>query len=421
MATPTRGYDDFLISNCARLLQGREGELRERRAAGADEHLRQRRPTRRSRSTSGRTTAARRGQDACNTVDLSTYSYPNNLIMPGSTGTNWWKAVFGTGKVTDANLQVSRRQPGEHLRRLLQLFDQNGTARYNEFKRGTVRANTEFRRSRLTFGENLGDRRSSARTAARRDDAFGENTIIGKNILMQPVVPVCDIAGNFASGKALTFGNNTNPLKIAYEARDNLTKNNRVFGNVFAGYAILPTLAVRSRFGFNVDQGSFTATTLRPPRKTPSDVHQLDRREHAAEQRLDVEQHGDVRVHLRDRAPSTCSPARRRTPATSAGSTASLANLLNPAVDFRYHPGRPRRREDEERHERRQRVRAALAVRQGGLQLRRSLHRQRHPAARRLVALRQGQPVGNFPGVRSRLAPHQRVVPRRRTTGCPTR
>src|SRR3989442_13165399 len=27
-------------------------------------------------------------------INTAAYSYPNSLIMPGSAGTNWWKAVF---------------------------------------------------------------------------------------------------------------------------------------------------------------------------------------------------------------------------------------------------------------------------------------------------------------------------------------
>ena len=40
-------------------------------------------------------------------VDPATYKYPSALIMPGSAGTNWWKAVFGSGQYRDANLAVS--------------------------------------------------------------------------------------------------------------------------------------------------------------------------------------------------------------------------------------------------------------------------------------------------------------------------
>jgi TonB-linked SusC/RagA family outer membrane protein len=200
----------------------------------------------------------------CNNVDLSTYSYPDNLIMPGSRGTNWWKAVFGTGKISDANLQVSGGGPDNTYGISFNLLDQGGTARYNDFKRGTVRANTEFRRNKLNFGENLSIGIERA-YGGQGDDSFGENTIIGKNIFMQPVVPVYDVAGNFASGKASSLGNNTNPLKLAYEARNNISKNNHIFGNVFGGYALLPALSVRSRFGFNIAQGSYNGFNAPTP------------------------------------------------------------------------------------------------------------------------------------------------------------
>ena len=42
----------------------------------------------------------------CNVVDESRYAFPDALIMPGTAGTNWWDAVFGTGQVRDLNLAV---------------------------------------------------------------------------------------------------------------------------------------------------------------------------------------------------------------------------------------------------------------------------------------------------------------------------
>ncbi len=192
----------------------------------------------------------------CASVDAASYSYPNNLIMPGSPGTNWWKSVFGTGFVGDYNLDVAGGSDDNAYGVSFNYFDQRGTARYNQFRRGSIRVNTSFNRGRLNFGENIA-------LAVERsfggipDDNTGEGGIIGKNILMQPVVPVYDIAGNFASGKSVGLGNNTNPLKAAFESRDNRNKNNRVFGNVFAGFDVTPELAVRTRLGFNLAQGSF--------------------------------------------------------------------------------------------------------------------------------------------------------------------
>jgi TonB-dependent starch-binding outer membrane protein SusC len=203
-------------------------------------------------------------------VDPAKYSYPNSLIMGGSTGTDWWKAVFGTGQVTDANLSITGSGTGNQYGISFNFFNQDGTAAYNNFRRISVRANTQFTRNKLTFGENVGV------TAERQfgglpDDQGGETALIGKNILMQPVVPIYDINGNFASGKAVGLGNNTNPLKAAYEARGNINKNNRVFGNIFAGLALMPDLNLRSSLGFSVAQSGFTGyNAITPENSEPS-------------------------------------------------------------------------------------------------------------------------------------------------------
>src|SRR5207248_8537664 len=85
--------------------------------------------------------------------------------------------------------------------------------------------------------------------------------IVGKNILMQPVVPIYDIGGNFASGKATGLGNNTNPLKYAWARRFDRNTNDRAIGNAFARFTVVPELSLRSQFSFNLTQGQFTGFT----------------------------------------------------------------------------------------------------------------------------------------------------------------
>ena len=92
----------------------------------------------------------------------------------------------------------------------------------------------------------------------------------GKNILMQPVVPIYDIAGNFASGKAVGLGNQSNPLKFAYERRNNINRNNKVFGNAFAGFQLLPTLALRSSSASTRTQRERSRASTRSRRRTRS-------------------------------------------------------------------------------------------------------------------------------------------------------
>ena len=198
----------------------------------------------------------------CANVDESSYAFPNNLIMPASTGTNWWDAVFGRGSVSDLNLAVSGAGENNTYGVSFNYFDQQGTAAYNEFKRGSVRVNTSFKPGRLTFGENLAIAVERSYGGLADDPAaFAEDGILGKNILMQPIVPVYDVGGNFASGKAVGLGNQTNPLKYAFARKDDLNRNDRVFGNAFVGFEVNPDLQLLSRLGFNLGRSSFTGFT----------------------------------------------------------------------------------------------------------------------------------------------------------------
>ncbi len=211
---------------------------------------------------------------SCNTVggtcttavDPSTYSYPNNLIMPGSPGTNWWKAVFGTGQYRDANLAVSGGGDNNAYHLSLSYLDQDGTAKFTRFQRGGARLNTTFNMGRASLGENISLSREQHHGAEGLiDDNVGEGGIVGKNIFMQPVIPVHDIGGNWASGKSLTLGNQSNPAKINYYAQNNIATNDRMFGNIFGTVDAGHALSLKSKFGFNLLQGSFHGYTPATP------------------------------------------------------------------------------------------------------------------------------------------------------------
>ena len=151
-------------------------------------------------------------------VDTTAYAYPRLLIMPGSAGTNWWKAVFSPAQFSDANLGLSGGGADNSYNVSFNYLKQNGTGAYSQYQRGTLRVNTAFNVNRLTIGENVAVGREQG-YGGIDDNTIGEDNIIGKNILMQPVVPVRDIGGNFASGKFVGGGNNTNPLKYAFAHR----------------------------------------------------------------------------------------------------------------------------------------------------------------------------------------------------------
>lgn len=110
----------------------------------------------------------------------------------------------------------------------------------------------------MSFGENAA-LSLERHTGGIPDDpgGYAEDGILGKNILMQSIIPVYDINHNFAGGKATGLGNQSNPLKYAYSYKDNQNRNDRIFGNVFGGLALRPDINLRSSLGFNVGQRSF--------------------------------------------------------------------------------------------------------------------------------------------------------------------
>ena len=278
MSTPVNGYDNFLLTNSLDYFKVvKQAYTAARLPVPTNIYGDPNAPTVPAYTFAANDT--RTGTDAFGRptgVDPTRYSYPNSLIMPGSPGTNWWKAVFGTGQVTDANLSITGAGTGNQYGISFNFFNQDGTAAYNNFRRVSVRANTQFTRGKLTFGENVGVTAERA-FGGLGDDATGETALIGKNILMQPGVPIYDLNGNFASGKAVGLGNNTNPLKTAFEARNNINRNNRVFGNIFAGFALMPDLNLRSSLGFSVAQSGFTGyNAITPENSEPSFTNSIN-------------------------------------------------------------------------------------------------------------------------------------------------
>jgi TonB-dependent starch-binding outer membrane protein SusC len=257
VSSATRGYDDFLIQNSLDYFQVMKATyVNANQTVPTNIYGDPNNPTVPAYTYCASSTCTTDAFGRPANVDVSKYSYPNALIQPGSPGTNWWKSVFGTGKVGDYNLNISGSGEENNYSVSFNYFDQDGIAAYNSFKRGSARVNSSFQRSKFSVGENIAVAAERSIGGIPNDDG-GEGGIMGKNILSQPVVAIYDVAGNFSSGKGVGLGNNTNPLKVAYEARNNLNKNNRVFGNGFAGFAIMPTLNLRTSLGFNGRQGAF--------------------------------------------------------------------------------------------------------------------------------------------------------------------
>ena len=146
----------------------------------------------------------------------------STLIMPGSAGTNWWKAVFGPAMVGDYNLDVSGRQRRQRVRGLVQLLRSGRHGRVQQLparKRSRqhcvqprqaqlrrehgARPRAALRRHCRTTRVDTPKTASSARTSSCSRSC--------RSTTSRAISP---------SGKAVGLGNNTNPLKEASSAQE---------------------------------------------------------------------------------------------------------------------------------------------------------------------------------------------------------
>ncbi len=338
IASPVRGYDDFLIMDA---LQYHQILKQSYENAGLPvptniygdpnnptipQYIYAEDALVTSRDSYGRPTA----------INTAGYSFPRTLAMPGSSGTNWWKAVFSPAQVSDYNLDIAGGSEQSVYGVSFNYFSQQGTAAYNMFRRGSVRVNTAFTQGRLRFGENVA-LSQDRHTGGIPDDpgGYAEDGILGKNILMQPVVPVYDVAGNFASGKSVGLGNQSNPLKFAWGAKDNVSQNTRIFGNIFAGLEANPALSLKTRLGFNLGQGSFAGySPIVPENSEPTFTNSINENQNqfvdwtwsnTAEYERTLRQH-NLKLLLGQEANAT----------TTRALAGSMASLISTDINSRY-------------------------------------------------------------------------------------
>jgi TonB-dependent starch-binding outer membrane protein SusC len=268
-------------------------------------------------------------------VNAAVYSYPSVLIMPGSTGTNWWKAVFGSAPVSDYNLDIAGGSSDNAYRVSFNYFDQKGTAVFNDYRRGSVRANTSFNRSLMNFGENVVVALDRSYGGMGDPTGYAEDGIMGKNILMEPVIPVYDIAGNYAGPKAMAL-NQSNPVAYAFQHKNDVNKNVRIFGNVFAGIEPIAQVNLKSSLGFNVGQNSFAGyAPITPENAEPNLVNSINENNNQFtnwtwSNTLAWDRKGNSRHNF------SLLLGQAAGAGTNRFITASMANLLNSALDSRY-------------------------------------------------------------------------------------
>jgi TonB-dependent starch-binding outer membrane protein SusC len=188
-------------------------------------------------------------------ADPALYNFANRYLIyqVDKTGTDWFNEVFKSAPIQNHQIGVSGATENARYSLGLNYFDQEGIMQYTNFKRYSVRANTEFKvANRIKIGENI--QVAFADRVGQLNGNQNEGNAVAFIHRLQPFIPLYDIKGYFAG----TFGdpalsNSSNPVADLYRNKDNNNKNMRIFGNVYADIDLLKDLTFRSSFGVDYD------------------------------------------------------------------------------------------------------------------------------------------------------------------------
>ncbi|RAJ94303.1 TonB-linked SusC/RagA family outer membrane protein [Larkinella arboricola] len=177
-------------------------------------------------------------------------------------GTNWQDVIFNPAPIQNYQIGASGGMGNGAYAISFNHFNQQGILEHTNYKRYSIRANTEFKvKNRLKIGENL---------TVSYDERVGftnndESNPIAFAVRSHPLIPVYDVAGNFAGAKGLNLGNARTPLQELYRAKDNKTKGVHLFGNAFGELDLFKGLTFRTSFGVEYNLYNFDQFTPRDP------------------------------------------------------------------------------------------------------------------------------------------------------------
>lgn len=206
----------------------------------------------------------------------SEYTYTNNIADPrlGKTafntteankeGTNWQDIIFDPASIANYQLGASGGSKAAKYALSANYFKQDGILRYTNYKRYSLRANTEFTKGKVTVGENFTFSYDERQGITNND----EGNPIMFAIRVHPIIPVFDITGGpkelggtntspyngFAGSRGSNLGNAPNPLARLYREKDNITKGTHVFGNAYAQIELIEGLTAKTSLGLEYNQ-----------------------------------------------------------------------------------------------------------------------------------------------------------------------
>ncbi len=182
-------------------------------------------------------------------------------------GTNWFREIFQPAPVRNYQLTAAHTSDRGSLLVSGNLFDQQGTLRNTYYRRYSARVNGQLRLNRfVTIGENI----TYAYGQQVSIQNQSENNPIMFAYRMQPIIPVHDIASNFAGTLGNNLGNARNPVAVLSRNRNNRTTTRTLLASGYAEVMPVKSLRIRTQLGItNIAGHTYTLSVPDPESSEP--------------------------------------------------------------------------------------------------------------------------------------------------------
>ena len=156
--------------------------------------------------------------------------------------TDWLDEISRTGFSQSYDLSVSHANDKHSAMFSLGYKKNNGIIEYTDFQNISARLNSSYNINKyVTVGENF-----TVTYTSQVDVAPMENAL-----KMAPIVPVYEVDGTTFSGPVGSMSDRQNPLREAYDNRDNNLDYWRMFGNAYVDVKPFKGFTFRSNFGID--------------------------------------------------------------------------------------------------------------------------------------------------------------------------
>ncbi len=162
--------------------------------------------------------------------------------------TNWQKALFGTGKVQNADVALRGGNTTSIYSISGNYYNETGMIPNSFFTRSSFRINSEHKIGRLKLGENVV---YSYTNEAAPNTKSSQTGLVWSAIRFNPAIPVYNADGSWGSSQADNqLGDINNPLATANEI-SKYSKTDRLLANGYAEFEILKGLKIRANYGYD--------------------------------------------------------------------------------------------------------------------------------------------------------------------------